>query len=149
MKRPQLIAFGLALIIFGMGAATGILAHRFYVANIVNASEDWRVKYVNEMHARLGLSTEQVDKLNDILDDTRIKVRTVKDHYKPELLRIKQDQIVQISAMLNPQQAAAYSKMVADQEAKAKQQDARDREVEQQRALERHRREMQASQPTK
>ena len=58
-----------------MGAATGVLAHRLYVANTVSASEDWRVRYVNEMHSRLKLSNLQVDKLNDILDDTRIRVR--------------------------------------------------------------------------
>lgn len=141
MKRPQVIAFSLALVIFAMGAAAGALAHRLYVANAVNASEDWRARYINEMHSRLKLSTEQVDKLNDILDDTRAKVRAVKDGYKPEMLQIKQNQIAEIRAMLNVGQAAEYTKMVVEQEAKAKEQDARDRRIEEQRALERHKRE--------
>ena len=130
-----------------MGAATGILAHRLYVANAVNASEDWRVRYINEMHTKLRLSTQQVDKLNDILDDTRLKVRTVKDRYKPEMFQIKEDQIGEIRSMLTPEQATIYSKVVAEQEAKAKEQDARDRQLEQQRAIERHKREIQSFRP--
>lgn len=141
MKRTQLIAFALGVIIFGMGAATGVLAHRLYVANTVSASEDWRVRYINEMHSRLKLTNLQVDKLNDILDDTRAKVRAVKDEYKPEMLKIKDDQVARIQAMLTPEQAAAYSRIVAEQEQKAKEQDARDRRIEEQRALERQRRE--------
>ncbi|MFZ0595179.1 MAG: hypothetical protein WAM39_32250 [Bryobacteraceae bacterium] len=141
MKRTQLIALALGIIIFSMGAATGVLAHRLYVANTVSASEDWRVRYVNEMHSRLKLTNVQVDKLNDILDDTRAKVRTVKDEYKPEMLKIKDDQVARIRSMLNPEQAAAYSRIVAEQEQKAKEQDARDRQIERQRASERQRRE--------
>jgi hypothetical protein len=141
MKRPQIVVSVLAVVIFGIGAATGALAHRFYVANTVNASEDWRARYINEMHSRLRLSPLQLDKLNDILDDTRAKVRTVKDSYKPEMLQIKQNQVAEIRSMLNAEQASEYSKMIADQEARAKEQDQRDRQIEQQRAIERHRRE--------
>ncbi len=141
MKRTQLIALALGIIIFSMGAATGVLAHRLYVANTVSASEDWRVRYVNEMHSRLKLSNLQVDKLNDILDDTRAKVRAVKDEYKPEMLKIKDDQVARIRSILSPEQGAAYSRIVAEQEQKAKEQDARERQIEEQRALERQRRE--------
>lgn len=141
MKRPQVIVSVLAVVIFAMGAATGALAHRLYVANTVNASEDWRARYINEMHSRLKLTTLQVDKLNDILDDTRAKVRAVRDSYKPEMVQIKQNQIAEIRSMLNAEQASEYSKMIAEQEAKAKEQDKRDRQIEEQRAQERHRRE--------
>lgn len=141
MKRTQLIAFGLGVIIFSMGAATGVLAHRLYVANTVSASEDWRVRYINEMHSRLKLSNLQVDKLNDILDDTRVRVRAVKDEYKPEMLKIKDDQVARIRSMLTPEQASVYTRIVAQQEQKAKEQDARDRRIEAQRALERQHRE--------
>jgi hypothetical protein len=149
MNRTKVIAAALGLLIFACGAATGLLAHRLYVANTVNASEDWRVRYVNEMHARLKLTPLQVDKLNDILDDTRTKVRSVKDRYKPELLDIKDQQIGQIQSILKPQQVDEYKKMVAEQEAKAKEQDARDRQIEEQRALERHRREAREAAGTK
>jgi hypothetical protein len=145
MKRTQLIAFVLGVVIFSIGAATGILAHRLYVANAVSASEDWRVRYVNEMHSRLKLTNHQVDELNDILDDTRAKVRGVKDQYKPQMLKIKDDQVARIRSMLTAEQASTYSGIVAEQEQKAKEQDARERQIEQQRALERRQREAGAS----
>jgi hypothetical protein len=149
MKRTNVIAAILGVILFSLGAATGVLGHRLYVANTVNASEDWRVKYVNEMHSRLKLTPQQVDKLNDILDDTRTKVRAVKDRYKPEMLQIKDGQMAEIRSILSGDQVSEYNKMVAEQEAKAKEQDARDRQMEQQRALERHRREMNQAGATK
>lgn len=141
MKRAQLVALGLAILIFSLGAATGVLAHRLYVANAVNASEDWRVRWVNEMHSRLKLTNDQVDKLNDILDDTRVKVRAVKDQYKPQLLKIKADQLAEIQSILTPKQAADYNSYLSEQERKAKEQDSRDKQIENQRASERHTRE--------
>lgn len=141
MKRAQFVALGLAILIFSLGAATGVLAHRLYVANAVNASEDWRVRWVNEMHSRLKLTNDQVDKLNDILDDTRVKVRAVKDQYKPQMLKIKADQLAEIQSILTPKQAADYSGYLAEQERKAKEQDTRDKQIENQRASERHSRE--------
>jgi Spy/CpxP family protein refolding chaperone len=146
MKRAQYIALGLAILIFSLGAATGVLAHRLYVANTVNASEDWRVRWVNEMHSRLKLTNDQVDKLNDILDDTRVKVRAVKDQYKPQLLKIKADQLAEIQSILTPKQAADYNSYLAEQERKAKEQDTRDKQIENQRANERHTREANRSQ---
>lgn len=141
MKRAQLVALGLAILIFSLGTATGVLAHRLYVANAVNASEDWRVRWVNEMHSRLKLTNDQVDKLNDILDDTRVKVRVIKDQYKPQMLKIKADQLAEIQSILTPKQAADYNNYLAEQELKAKEQDTRDKQIENQRASERHSRE--------
>ena len=92
MKRPQLLALIFGIVLFGMGMAVGILTHRLYGAHPVSASEDWRTRYVKEMHTRLKLNAEQVNQLNDILDGTRVRVRAVKDQYKPEMLKIKQQQ---------------------------------------------------------
>ena len=143
MKRSQFFAAILAVIIFSLGTATGVLAHRLYVANTVNASEDWRVRYLNEMHSRLKLNAQQMDQLNDILDGTRSKVREVRDRYKPEMMQIKQNQIAQIRSILKPEQVSEYGKMVTEQEKKAQEQDIRDRQVEKQRAAERENREKQ------
>lgn len=149
MKRLHILALASALVIFAMGLVAGALAHRLYVADTVNASEAWRVHYVSEMHARLKLTPQQVDKLNDVLDDTRVKVHQVHDRYRPEMLKIKQDQIEQIRAMLSPEQANQYTNMVSEQEQRAKEQDARNRAVEDQRAAERHKREERSGTPAK
>jgi hypothetical protein len=137
MRRQQLTASIFGLIIFAMGIMVGVLSQRFYNANGVNASEDWRARYVKEMHTRLKLSPVQLDKLNDILDDTRMQVRAAREKTKPEIQAIKQLQIEQIKAMLKPQQYSEYDKMVAEQERRAKDQDVRDKQLDEQRAAER------------
>jgi hypothetical protein len=149
MKRPHILALASALVIFGLGLVAGALAHRLYIANSVNASDDWRVRYVNEMHTRLGLTPQQVDKLNDVLDDTRAKVHQVHERYKPDILKIKQDQVAEIQSLLTPRQQGEYRHMVAEQEQRAKEQDARNRTLENERAAQRHKREQSPGTATK
>ena len=97
------------------------------------------------MHSRLKLDPQQLDTLDDILDETRTKVHAVKDRYRPELIRIKQEQIAKIKMMLRPQQSGEYDKVVAEHEQKAKTQDERERQIEAQRAAERKQRSQAAS----
>lgn len=140
MRRQQIVVLLSAVFLFGMGVVVGSLAHRLYDTNSVSASEDWRARYVNEMHSRLKLDPHQMDSLNDILDDTRAKVRAVKDKYRPEMIRLKQEQVAEIKKMLKPEQVGEYDKIVAEHEDRAKAQDAHDRQLEQRRAAERQRR---------
>jgi uncharacterized membrane protein len=140
MRRQQLVVFFSAVLLFALGAAAGLLAHRLHDVTGISASEDWRTRYVKEMHSRLQLDPKQLDTLNDILDETRTKVHAVKDRYRPELIQIKQEQIAKIKMMLTPQQSGEYDKVVAEHEQKAKAQDERDRQIEQQRAAERKQR---------
>jgi hypothetical protein len=149
MKRPHVLALASALVIFGLGLVAGALAHRLYIANSVNASDDWRVRYVNEMHTRLGLTPQQIDKLNDVLDDTRAKVHQVHERYKPDMLKIKQDQMAEIQSLLTPRQQGEYRQMAAEQEQRAKEQDARNRTLENERAAQRHKREQAPGAATK
>jgi hypothetical protein len=77
-----------------------------------------------------------------------VKVHELHLRYKPEMLKIKQDQMVNIQSMLSPQQAQQYKQMVAEKEARAKEEDARNRAIDDQRAAERHNREK-SQKPTK
>jgi hypothetical protein len=141
MKRPQQVALLFGVLIFVLGLASGILGHRLYESGAVNAADSWRTRYVNEMQRRLDLTPLQIDKLNDVLDDTRAKVRAVKDKYRPQMLDIKQQQIAAMKALLNPKQEAEYDKFLDEKEEKAKQQDVREHQLEQQRIAERRLRE--------
>jgi hypothetical protein len=141
MKRPQQLALLFGVLIFVLGLASGILGHRLYESGAVNAADSWRTRYVNEMQRRLDLTPLQIDKLNDVLDDTRAKVRAVKDKYRPQMLDIKQQQIAAMKALLNPKQEAEYDKFLDEKEEKAKQQDVREHQLEQQRIAERRLRE--------
>lgn len=122
-----------ALLLFGFGAAVGALGQRYYSAVSVSAktAEDFRHKYISEMQTKLKLNQRQVDQLQVILDDTKAKVKQVRDSYHPEMVKIKDAQLTRVKSILSPDQAKQYEAMVADREQHAKEQEERDRQEEQ------------------
>jgi hypothetical protein len=122
-----------ALLLFGLGTVVGALGHRYYAATAVSAkvSEDFRHKYISEMQTKLKLSQHQVDQLQVILDETKAKYKSVRDTYHPEMVKIKDDQLTRVKAILSADQAKQYEAMVAEREQHAKQQEDHDRQEEQ------------------
>jgi Spy/CpxP family protein refolding chaperone len=128
MQRNQLAAAGFAAILFVGGGAVGALGHRYYTATVVAAPSDAaRHRYIQEMQDRLKLTPAQVTQLEAIMHDTKAKTRAVRDSYKPQMLKIKQDHIESVKAILTPQQIPAYEKLVAEREQRAREQEERDR----------------------
>ena len=139
MKRNQWSAALLALLLFCCGVAVGVLGHRYYNATVVSASrgEDLRQRYLTEMRSRLGLTPTQVTQLEAIMDDTKAKTRAVRDQYRPEMLRIRNEQISRVKSILTPQQVPVYAQLVAEHERHIREQDEHDRKEEQKRAANR------------
>jgi hypothetical protein len=135
MKRNQWAALALAVLLFASGAAVGALCVHLYQGRTVSAKgpEDLRKHYVNEMQSRLKLTPAQVQQLEVILDDTKAKVKAVRDAYHPQMLKIKQEQISRVKSILTPEQIPAYEQLVAERERRAREQEDRDRAAEQQR----------------
>ena len=128
MQRNQLTAAGFAALLFAGGAAVGALGHRYYAATTVIAQTDVaRHRSIQEMQDRLKLSPTQVTQLEAIMHDTKAQTRAVRDSYKPQMLKIKQEHIERVKAMLTPQQIPAYEKLVAEREQRAREQDEHDR----------------------
>lgn len=136
MKRNHWAAVFLALVLFGCGAAVGALADHFYTARVVSAktAEDFRKHYIAEMRSRCKLTDAQVAQLEPILDDTKAKVKAVRDQYHPQMLKIKQEQIGRVKSILTPEQIPAYEQLIAEHERRAREQEERDRQQEQKRA---------------
>jgi hypothetical protein len=120
------IRFSVAIyltLVFLSGVLLGGLAHRFYLYT-VHAGEvdrsarsaDYRNSYIQEMRSRLKLSGEQVKRLGEIMDATRIRYREVHDKIGPELKAIHEQQIDQIDAALDPSQRAEYAKIRAERD---------------------------------
>ncbi len=130
MKRNQWAAALFAILLFCAGAAVGALGHRYYTATVVRGAEDFRHRYISEMQSKLNLTSPQVSQLETILDETKAQYRAVRDSYRPAMVKIKQEQISRVKAMLNPQQVPIYEQMVADHERRAQEQEARDRQEE-------------------
>jgi hypothetical protein len=135
MKRNQWSAVLLAILLFGFGVAVGALAHRYYSATIVNAKgEDSRQHYLSEMKSRLGLTPAQVGQLEAIMDDMRAKIKAVHDQQRPEMLKIRNEQISRVKSILTPQQVPIYEQLVAERARHFREQEERDRKEEQKRA---------------
>jgi hypothetical protein len=129
MKRNQAAAAFLAILLFFSGVAVGALAHLYYTKSTVSAkttAEDFRQQYISEMRSRLNLSPAQLNQLEGILDETKAKVKAVRDLYHPQMLRIKAEQIDRVKSILTPAQIPAYEKLVAERERRAKELEERD-----------------------
>jgi Spy/CpxP family protein refolding chaperone len=128
MQRNQFTAAAFAALIFLGGAAVGALGHRYYAATTVIASSDAaRHRYIEEMQNRLKLTPVQVKQLETIMHETKAETRAVRDSYKPQMLKIKQEHIQRVKSILTPEQIPAYEKLVAEREERSRQQEEHDR----------------------
>jgi len=136
MKQNQWAAVLLAVLLFCCGAAIGALGDHFYTVRVANAktAEDFRQRYISEMRSRCRLTPAQVAQLEAILDDTKAKVKAVRDSYRPQILKIKQEQIGRVKSILTPEQVPAYDQLLAERERRAKDQQDRERREEQKHA---------------
>jgi len=129
MRRNQLAAGLLAILLFFSGVAVGALGHLYYSKSTVSAkttAEDFRQHYISEMRSKLDLTPVQVHQLEGILDETKAKVKAVRDSYHPEMLKIKAEQIERVKSILTPAQVPGYERLVAEHERRAKEQEERD-----------------------
>lgn len=133
MRRTQWAATVLAIVLFCLGVAVGVLADRYYHAATVSAktAEDWREHYVREMRSKLGLTDTQVSRLETILDETKAKYKAVRDSSRPQMLQIKNEQISRVKSILTPNQVPVYEKLVAEREERNRVQEEHEREREQ------------------
>lgn len=130
MKRNQWTAAILALLLFGLGVAVGALAQRYYLVTAVKAktAESSRQHYISEMQTKLKLTPGQLRQLESILDDTKAKVKAVRDSYHPAMVSIHNEHISRVKSILTPEQIPVYERMVAEHEQRAKAQEDRDRQ---------------------
>jgi hypothetical protein len=133
MKQNQSAAALLAVLLFACGAAVGALGDHFYTLRVANAktAADFRQRYISEMRSRCKLTPAQVGQLEAILDDTKAKVRALRESYHPEMLKIKQEHISRVKSILTAEQIPAYEQLVAERERRAKDQEEHDRHEEQ------------------
>lgn len=141
MKRNQWTALVLAALLFSCGVAVGALADRYFTGTVVSArtgAEDFRQHYISETRAKVKLTAAQVTQLEQILDDTKAKVKAVRDSSHPAMLKIREEQIARVKAILTPEQIPAYEQLVAERERRAKEQEEHDRQEEQKRRAAHH-----------
>lgn len=115
------VAFYLVLIFLG-GLGVGVLAGNVYLTRVARADrhsrnpEEYRRKYISEMERRLKLGSVQVKRLEEILDETRLQYRAIRDRMRPELKAIQEEQNRKIRAILDEKQRVEYEKMREERE---------------------------------
>jgi regulator of protease activity HflC (stomatin/prohibitin superfamily) len=82
------------------------------------------------MRSKLNLTSSQVDQLNTILDETKAKYKAARESVHPTMVKIKEDQVSRVKAILAPGQIPIYEQMVAERERRAREQEDRERQEE-------------------
>ena len=138
MKREEFTGVALAALLFFGGAVAGVLANRYYTTTTVSAktSETYRNRYVAEMESKLKLTTAQVKQLEVIMDDTKAKVKAIRDSYKPAILQVKNEHVQEVKSILTAQQIPGYEQLLSERERRAREQDEQERRDEQRRTAE-------------
>jgi hypothetical protein len=108
-------------LVFASGAVLGFFSNRLYSATTVSASkaarpapEDFR-KWVNSYYPEhLKLTTEQVQQMNVILDESQAQVNAIHARMDPEIQAVQANQITRMNLMLTPGQKTEYEKIRKD-----------------------------------
>ena len=122
------------LLVFASGVLVGGFGHRFYAVKTVSANapsqqtpEQVRQKYLKKMQARLKLTPDQVNKLEDVLRHTHDEYWAYRDRHREELRSIQADQVNRVKAILNSDQLPEYQKVQDEQDRERKVREDRDR----------------------
>lgn len=113
MKRWKSIL--LIVLVFFSGVVLGVVVTRTVTRHFVRMAivHPERVQNLIErsLTRRLQLNTDQQIKLHDILTDTRGRMKTVREQFRPQIQAIYQETDTNIEAILTPDQQAKYEKI--------------------------------------
>jgi hypothetical protein len=131
MKRSNLSVAIYLLVVFLSGAVVGGFAHRLYMVKNVQAGpgrprpEEFRQRYLGEMKSRLQMDDTQTARLNEILDRTATRFKSLRESHKPAYAQIHEEQVREINAILNDSQKAEYEKFRQEREKRRREMEGR------------------------
>jgi Spy/CpxP family protein refolding chaperone len=111
-------------LVFASGAALGIFGERYYAASTAQnttknknskrgpSPEEFRKMYLAGMQKQLLLSDEQVTKLSNVMDETRVLMDEMHKRNFPEQLDIQRSQNEKIRALFDTLQREKYDDMM-------------------------------------
>lgn len=104
-------------LVFACGGVLGFFANRLYSASTADAQknpptpEQVRKYVINLYTTRLHLTTDQVQQMNLILDESGALIKAVHARMDPEIEAVRQNQITRMNLMLTPEQQPEYEKL--------------------------------------
>ncbi len=113
-------------LVFASGTTLGWFGNRYYAAREAATSngqtkarygrsfnpDEFRKQYLAGMKKQLSLSDDQIEKLSDILDETRSLMNELQKRQLPEQFEIQNAQQKKIRALFNEDQLQKYDQML-------------------------------------
>ena len=125
MPKSRTSAVLYLFLVFLSGALVGTFSYRLYSMKTVTAGnippprptpEEARRHYVQDLSSRTKMDADQLQKLNQILNETRASFDQLHAMLRSESQAIQNHQVEEINAMLRPDQKDAYAAFRADRE---------------------------------
>jgi Spy/CpxP family protein refolding chaperone len=129
MLKSRFSALLSLLLVFLSGVLVGGFAYRLYNVSAIAAPnnarrpdpEEARRRIVADMRGDLKLDSQQVDKLQQIFDQTRDQFHQIHDSMNAEGQAVHASQIEKVKAILRPDQLPLYEQWRAERERDRKQ----------------------------
>jgi hypothetical protein len=123
MKRWNLPIAVYLFVVFLSGAVVGALGYRIYsppksAARV--SPEEWRRQYLNEMQTRVNLTTDQMQRVNAILDDTDTRFSDAREKHHQVVEQIREEHRAKLRAIMTPDQLPKYDQFRAERDARSK-----------------------------
>ena len=117
MTRTPMKAVISLLLVFASGIVVGVVSHRLYETSSVAAKTngprtlaEFRQRYLDGMRQNVGITDDQVAKVNALLDETKQRFDGLRAQEKPAHDRMQAEQIDRMHAILTPEQIVKYDK---------------------------------------
>ena len=125
MKRWNLPIALYLFLVFVSGAVVGALGYRTYKPPTASSNspspEAARRLYLHEMQTRAGLSDDQIQKVNSILDETRSRFHEARDKHNQVVKEIGEQQRAKVRAILTAEQLPKVEQLWQERDLRAKQ----------------------------
>lgn len=114
------------LLVFISGAVVGALGYRVYSppsarSNAQRVSpEEWRRRFMEEMRTRIGLTPDQLQKVNTLMDETKVRFDADRERHHQVVEQIRDEQRAKMRAILTPEQLPKYEQFRAERDARDK-----------------------------
>jgi hypothetical protein len=126
MKRGNLPIALYLFLVFVSGAVVGALGYRTYKPPTASSNapvnpEDARRQYLHEMETRANLTTEQIQRLSVIMDETRARFHASREQHNTEVKQIGEQQRAKVRAILTTDQLPKVEQLWHERDERAKQ----------------------------
>ena len=125
MTRRNLPIAVYLFVVFLSGTVVGALGYRTYNPPTASSNarnpDEWRKLYLKEIQERVGLTSEQLEKVTSMLDETRTRFHEARDNHNTQVKQIGEEYRAQVRALLSPDQQPKYERFVRERDQRSKQ----------------------------